>query len=146
MIPDIPFHTLDGKSVHLSSYKGKILLIDFWTTYCAPCIAQFPALKSLYASLSRSEFEILGVSLDEPQGSKSPDTLVRSFIKGKQIPWPVVLGEKGIEGEIAKTFNITGIPITIVIDRTGRIFAIEGPNTSVYQTEKSIRELLTKSH
>ena len=72
MAPDIALRMFDGKSTRLSDYRGIVLLLEFWTTYCPPCIAMLPELKALYGKWNRSEFEIIGISLDEKLKSKSP--------------------------------------------------------------------------
>jgi thiol-disulfide isomerase/thioredoxin len=100
------------------SFKGKYVLIDFWATWCSPCIAEMSVLHSVYEQYKSKNFEILSVSIDE---SKS---LVDSFRKGKwTMPWKnSLLNETQID--IAKEqFNINGIPSAVLIDPTGKVIA-----------------------
>jgi thiol-disulfide isomerase/thioredoxin len=109
MAPEIALPMFEGKSTRLSDYRGKVLLLEFWTTYCSPCIAMLPELKALYGRWNRAAFEIIGISLDETRKSKSPEDLVRSFVSEHQIPWPVAIGGKGMESDIVQTYNLAGV-------------------------------------
>lgn len=145
MAPEIALPMFEGKSTRLSDYRGKVLLLEFWTTYCSPCIAMLPELKALYGKWNRSAFEIIGISLDETLKSKSPEDLVRSFVSEHQIPWPVAIAGKGMESEIAQAYNLDGFPISILLDQAGRIISIDGPNAAVGRTARVLQGLLSQN-
>ena len=110
--PDFRLIELDGKSIQLSGLKGKVVLLDFWATWCPPCQAEIPHFVALYAAYREKGLEIVGVSLDD-----GPE-VVRSFVKQKGIPYPVGLGSQSL----AQLYGgIRGIPTTFLIDKQGRI-------------------------
>ncbi len=103
----------DGKTITLESLKGKVVVLNFWATWCPPCRAEIPAFKSAYGKYREKGVEIVGVSLDHNGWE-----VITPFVKQKQIEYPVVLGG----AEIARAYgNIQSIPTTIIIDRSGKI-------------------------
>ncbi|RYG65352.1 TlpA family protein disulfide reductase, partial [bacterium] len=76
--------TLDGKKLDLADYKGKVLVIDFWATWCGPCVAEIPKVKETYSKYHGEGLEILGVSLDRDK------TKLTDYIKAKEMPWAQV--------------------------------------------------------
>lgn len=107
--------TLDGKTVSPKSFEGKVLLIDFWATWCGPCRAELPALKSMYSEFHEKGFEILGISLDNKEES------LKTFLEKQSMSWPQHFDGKGWENEIAKLYGIQSIPATFLLDRQGKI-------------------------
>ncbi|WP_149243447.1 TlpA disulfide reductase family protein [Dyadobacter sp. 32] len=123
MAPEIELPTPTGKMVSLSSLKGNVVLIDFWASWCAPCIQEQPELKKLYAKYHRSgqtaaNLEIYAVSLDSKK-----DAWERA-IKKLGLPWTQVSDLKFWTSSVAKTYQLDGIPFNVVVDPKGYIIAL----------------------
>jgi len=113
--PQFELETLDGQKVSPADFKGRILIIDFWATWCQPCVDALPGLKATYEEQHAKGLEILGLSLDEDK-----DRLA-AFVEKEKIPWKqVYLGEKG--NELGKLYGFEGsIPAIFLIDRAGMV-------------------------
>lgn len=116
---DLTMNDPEGKSVSLSNYagKGKVVLIDFWASWCPPCRDSMPGLVALYNKYKTKNFEIVGVSFDRTQ---------EAWIKGiadLQITWPQMSDIKYWESEGAKVYAVRGIPHTVLLDKEGTIVA-----------------------
>lgn len=111
---------LDGRRWTATDLRGRVILMDFWATWCAPCLADLPRLKALRERHPRSDFEILGISLD----ATSRRTLV-SWLNRNRIDWPQVHERSGYSGETARLFGIDRLPRTLVIDRDGSVAAVD---------------------
>jgi len=109
--PDFTFPGLDGKMVSLSDYKGKVVLVNIWATWCPPCVDEMPSMEKLYQKFKRKNFEILAVSIDEP-GLKA----VAPFMKKSSLTFPALIDS---EGTIKTVYGITGIPESFIIDKQG---------------------------
>lgn len=123
MAPEISLPTPQGKPVSLSSLRGNMVLIDFWATWCAPCVEEQPELKRLYDTYNQSikkgkKLEIYGVSLD----SKKPawEKAIRKF----GIKWTQVSDLKFWSSPVAQTYNLEGIPYNVIVDGDGYIIAL----------------------
>ncbi|HJP91127.1 MAG TPA: TlpA disulfide reductase family protein [Pyrinomonadaceae bacterium] len=115
-IPDFSIHTLDGKTIDKDSLKGQVVVLNFWASWCTPCMAEIPELKELAAS---SNAKIVGIALDE-NGLES----VKPFVEAHQINYTVALGSQ----ELFQEFNGVGIPYTLVLDPSQHIVKIyRGP-------------------
>jgi thiol-disulfide isomerase/thioredoxin len=110
---DLSFVSLDGKKISLADMKGKVILIDFWATWCGPCVGEMPNVKKTYDKFHADGFEILGVSLDE-----SKDDLLR-FLKKYEITWPQYFDGKHWNNDISFRFGIDSIPAEWLIDKKG---------------------------
>jgi len=118
--PDFTFPGLDGKMVRLSDYKGKVVLVNIWATWCPPCVDEMPSMEKLYQKLKGENFEILAVSIDEP-GLKA----VAPFMKKSNLTFPALIDS---EGTIKAVYEITGIPESFIIDQQGILLKkIVGP-------------------
>ncbi len=112
---------LDGSPFNQASLAGKVVLVDFWATWCGPCVAEIPNMLEQYAKYHDRGFEIVGVSLDEDR-----DALVQ-FVNEKKLPWPVLFEKPGGEGwqhPLATFYGITGIPQLILIGRDGNVITL----------------------
>ncbi len=111
--PDFQLASLTGETVQLSDYEGKVVLIDFWATWCAPCRMEVPHLKELYSRYQEDGFEVVGISLDQA----GPD-VVRRFVAKHEIPYEVVMGNP----DVARRYGrVTALPTACLIDRDGRV-------------------------
>jgi thiol-disulfide isomerase/thioredoxin len=116
-IPDTA-KDLDGKPVTIEDFKGKILMIDFWATWCGPCRAEMPNVIAAYRKYHDKGFEILGVSLDRPGDVQK----VKDFIHEKSMPWRQV--HYAGENAVATAYGVEGIPHTVLIDREGKVIRV----------------------
>ena len=127
--------TLDGKTVSLADHKGKVVLVDFWATWCDPCKAEIPELVKLQATLGPKGFVILGVSMDE-----EPE-LVAPFAKRAGINYPVLLngGETPPKGWV-----VPGLPTAYLIGRDGTVLSRQFGSKSVDKLGLEVEAALAK--
>ena len=135
--PDFSIVTIDGKEISLSDFRGKVVLIDFWASWCVPCIVATPKLLKLYEEFHDRGLEIIGVSLDLALEH------ARTFIEHQGIPWPQYWDGKGYEGKLVQLFRVRAIPTLFLIDRKG---IIRGRWLGLAEEEvrKTLEELLGK--
>lgn len=107
---------ITGKEVRFEDFRGKVLLIDFWATWCEPCMEEMPNVRQIYQNYKRSDFDIIGVSLDNDDPAK-----LLEFLSREKILWRQVCDQKGWDSEILKRWRINGVPETFLIGRDGRI-------------------------
>lgn len=107
----------DGSDLDLAAYKGKIVLIDFWATWCGPCVGELPHVKAAYDKYHAQGFEIIGISLD-----KDADKLA-AFVKEHQMGWPQYFDGQGWQNKLSTANGIRSIPATFLLDRDGNIAA-----------------------
>lgn len=138
LAPDFSLLDLDGNKVALSDYKGKVVFVNFWATWCGPCRGEIPEFVELIKNYGDDDFAILGISVDN---DKDYDKLP-GFVKQYSINYPVLLAEPKV---VASYGGIEGIPTTFVIDRQGRALGkIVGARD--YATfEKIVKSLLQSS-
>ncbi|MBC8102815.1 MAG: redoxin domain-containing protein [Cytophagales bacterium] len=118
----LPFSGLDtsGKPLNLAQYKGKVVLIDFWATWCGPCRAELPNVTSVYGKYKPRGFDVVGVSLDE--AADKPKLV--SFVQANKMPWRQVFDGGGWQSKLAKTYGVRAIPFTLLIGKDGKIAAV----------------------
>jgi thiol-disulfide isomerase/thioredoxin len=110
---------ISGRRWTAGDLRGRVILIDFWATWCAPCLADLPRLKALHARHSRSDFEIVGVSLD----ATSRRTFV-SWLNRNRIEWPQIHEPGAYGAATARLFGVDHLPVTILVDRDGSVAAV----------------------
>ena len=131
--PEIALPGVDGKIVKLSDLKGKLVLIDFWASWCGPCRKSNPKLVRLYDKYKNLGFEIFGVSIDESKADW------KKAINKDKLQWKQVINNKGWEGSVPQIWKIEQIPTSYLIDKSGNIIAIDLP---VNELENKIADLL----
>jgi peroxiredoxin len=111
--PDFTLPDLDQKMVSLSDYKGKVVLLNIWATWCPPCVEEMPSIERLHQELKDQDFEILAVSIDV-LGANA----VIPFMKKHNLSFPALTDTKGA---LKNLYQTTGVPESIIIDKQGNI-------------------------
>lgn len=109
---------ISGKSFDVSAMKGKVVLVDFWATWCGPCVAKMPELKELYREYHDQGLEIVGVSLDQSESEGGLKAL-KAFVAKNNVPWPMFYQGNGWESAFSKSWGIMSIPTVFIVDKKG---------------------------
>jgi peroxiredoxin len=132
--PNFSLQTQNGKVIELSKLKGKVVLVNFWATWCPPCRAEIPDFIEVYNMYKSKGFEIVGIALDEEGWSK-----VAPYIEKVKMNYPVVLGSAKV---VQQYGGIEGIPTTFIIDKNGYIADSQVGLLSKELLEKALKSLL----
>jgi peroxiredoxin len=137
--PDFSAKDLSGNIIKLSEIKDKVIVLDFWASWCIPCKKSMPHLADLYNKLKDTTFTIIGINLDEDKNKIN--TFKESI--GIEIPFPVINDK---ESKLPSLYNVEGMPTTIIIDKQGIIkFKETGFDNDIKEKlDKTIYELLSK--
>ena len=125
VVPDFSATDLDGNPISLQDYRGKVVLLDFWAVWCAPCIAEMPNLKKVYNTYKDQGFDIIGISLD------TDETKLRNYLKDNDIPWRQVFSTEEYPNPIAVQYRIRAIPAPWLIDREGKLITHKAKGTAL---------------
>ncbi len=123
-----------GTPLDWSSYRGSVVVVDFWATWCGPCLREMPHLRTLYDELSDSGLDVVAVSLDEDLEA------LAKFLEEKKLPWPNLVGENA--RQLATKHDVRGIPTMMLIDQQGKIVAV---THHVDSLRPQIKKLLSAS-
>ncbi len=132
--PEISLKDISGQTVSLSSFKGKVVLIDFWASWCMPCRKNNPKLVALYEKFKGEGFEILGVSIDKDNADW------KTAIEKDKLTWTQVVDNAGWNAQSTIDYGIEGIPASFLVDQEG---IIRGVDLDGKELEGMIKKLLT---
>lgn len=133
MAPAFSLTDLDGQKIDSSSYKGKVLLVDFWATWCSPCREEIPRFVELQKQYGDQGFQVVGISMDD---SPKP---VRDFYKEFKLNYPVVMGDEATSDAYG---GVLGLPVNVLVGRDGRIYAKHAGLTDLQALEGEIKTQL----
>lgn len=106
---------IDGKPIDLSKYKGNVIIINFWATWCDPCVQEFPNVKQMYTKFKGKGVQFIGVSLDDDIED------LRGFVKQFEVEWPQIFDAKRWQGSIPSLYHIRAIPTMVLLDRENKV-------------------------
>lgn len=134
MAPEVALPSLNGDTIRLSSLKGKVVLLDFWASWCGPCRTSNKGLVKLYPKFKDKGFEILGVSLDDDK------TDWEKAVKKDKVSWLQVIDPGGWRSPTVMRWGLVAIPTSYLIDKNGKLIAmdLEGKNL-----EKALKDIFS---
>ncbi|MCA9259018.1 MAG: TlpA family protein disulfide reductase [Planctomycetales bacterium] len=128
---------LDGEKLDWSEYEGKVVLVDFWASWCGPCQQELPNVLRMYRAYHEKGFEVVGICLDDDA------TQAESFVQKRQLPWATLFShnpeKQGWENPLAVEFGVTGIPFAILLDAEGKVVSMDARGPKL---EKLLRRQL----
>ena len=132
---DLSFTAFDGRAVDLAQLRGKVVLIDFWATWCGPCVAELPNVRKVYDQYHAQGFEVIGISLDLEHDRRK----LENFLKENGMPWPQHYDGKGWKNELAVKYGINAVPAMFLLGKDGRIASTEARGPKL---EAEVKRLL----
>ncbi len=131
---ELSFTALDGQAINLKDFEGKVVVIDFWATWCGPCVGEIPHLLAAYQKYHTKGLEVIGISLDHDK-----DKLL-AFLQQNAMTWPQYFDGKGWNNAISKSYGINSIPRLWLIDKKGRLASKDVRRTLEAAIEKALAE------
>ncbi len=131
---ELSFTATDGKEIDVSKMRGKVILVDFWATWCGPCVAEIPNVVATYKKLHEKGFEIVGISFDQDKDK------LATMTKEKEMPWSQYFDGEGWGNKFGKQFGITSIPRMWLINKKGMVVDTNGRDDLEKKVEKLLAE------
>jgi len=131
LAPAIVLKGINGSNIELSDFKGKVVLIDFWASWCAPCRKANPKLETLYQKHKSNDFLVLGVSLDSKEASWI------NAIKKDRMTYPHVIDTENWNSQIVEAYGVENLPASFLINKNGEIVAL---NPTFEQIEQEMMQ------
>ena len=133
-------NAINGEKISMKDLKGKVVVIDFWATWCGPCVGEMPHMKELYAKYREKGVEFIGVSLDQSK-EKGGLASLKKFVKENEIAWPQYFQGDYWNSKFSKSWGINGIPCVFIVDADGNLYSTEARG----KLEEIIPKLLEKA-
>jgi thiol-disulfide isomerase/thioredoxin len=131
---ELSFKAVDGREVDFAKMRGKVVLVDFWATWCGPCMAEVPNVVSAYKKLNDKGFEIVGISLDDDEGK------LKQVVADKEMSWPHHFDGKGWQNELASKYGVNSIPEMWLVDKKGMVKTYTRDKNLTEEVEKLLAE------
>jgi thiol-disulfide isomerase/thioredoxin len=116
----IEFKAMNGRAVNLTTLSNKVVLVDFWATWCPGCVALSPEIKKLYDQLHTNGFDVVGINFDDDTNQ------AQRFIQEHDLAWPQYFGGRGPDNKFGREYSINAIPVAWLVDRKGIVRDIHG--------------------
>jgi thiol-disulfide isomerase/thioredoxin len=131
---DIKFTAVDGRDVDVTKMPGKVVLVDFWATWCGPCVGEVPHVLEVYQDLHDKGFEIVGISFDQDKKK------LQDFVQDKEMKWPQYFDGKGWANKFGRQYGINSIPTMWLVDKKGNLRMMEARGGLKEKVEKLLAE------
>ena len=131
---ELAFTAVDGTAVDVAKLRGKVVLIDFWATWCGPCVAELPNVLKAYNDLHPKGFEIIGISLDQDKAK------LEAFVKERGMAWPQYFDGKGWGNDISTRYSINSIPAMWLVNKKGMVVSTNARDGLAEEVAKLLAE------
>lgn len=136
--PDFTYENIDGEEVSLSDFRGKLVYIDIWATWCGPCKREIPYLQSMEEDFHGKDVVFLSLSVDKPSNKDK----WKSFVKSKNLSGVQIIADKGFYSDFIREFKVNSIPRFMLISKEGEVLNDNAPRPSMKSTRKMLTEAL----